>query len=119
MGRTRGYILVLLVAIWATMPALASLCPREVPPCCRGMREMCCMNGSGSALKVCCHMQMPGPAASPAAVVNSTDYAWHEAPPATLAGAPAQALLSSMHEPAAIAASPPLLLSRSYSILRI
>lgn len=119
MGRKRGYILVLLVAIWATMPALASLCPREVPPCCRGMREMCCMHGSGSALKVCCQMHMPGPFASPAAVVNSTDHAWQEVAQATPAGAPALELPSSTREPAAIAASPPLLLSHSYSILRI
>lgn len=119
MGRTRGYILVVLVAIWATMPGLASLCPREVPPCCRGMRETCCMHGSGSALKACCQMQMPGPAASPAAVVNSGDHARQEVAQAKPAGAPALELLSSTHEPAAIAASPPLLLSRSYSILRI
>jgi len=119
MGRARGYILVLLVAIWATMPALASLCPRQLPPCCRGMRNACCAGGNGSALELCCHLQMPKAAATPAAVVNTTDHAWHEVSLAVLANTPALESLSFTHEPIRTEASPPHRLSLASSILRI
>lgn len=119
MGKIRGYVLVLLVAIWATLPAFAGLCPKEIPPCCRGMREMCCMSGNAPAVNLCCHMQMPEAAATQAAVVNVTDHAWHEVSIAVVARAPMLASMPSIHERVEVASSPPVLLPRSHSILRI
>jgi hypothetical protein len=119
MGRRRGYILVLLVTLWATLPALASLCPRQIPPCCRGMREMCCMSSSAPVLNTCCHMQMPQAVVSPSAVVNSTDHAWHAVSFAVVAQAPAEEIVRVAVARVEFASSPPIVASHTTSILRI
>lgn len=119
MGKSRGYILVLLVAIWATLPALASLCPKELPPCCRGMREMCCMSMNASAANLCCPMHMHKGAASPAAVVNSTDNAAHAVPLMMLSHLDVKPGTRNDSMLVEVASSPPISADRSSSILRI
>lgn len=112
-------MLILLVTLWATLPALASLCPRQIPPCCRGMREMCCMSSSAPVLNTCCHMRMPQAVASPSAVVNSTDPAWHAVSFAAVVQAPAEEILQVAVAQVELAPSPPMFASHTISILRI
>lgn len=119
MGRSRGYILVLLVAIWATLPALARMCPQQIPPCCRGMRAMCCMNRNSPMANLCCPMQMQDTVASPAAIANSTDHVEDAALTGMVAPGPVQSVPSVVSAPVEIATSPPRPESRSFSILRI
>lgn len=119
MNTPRGSILVLLVAIWTTLPALAGICPKQIPPCCRGMREMCCMSSNTSAANLCCPLQMQEATASPAAIANVTDNATHAMSPTMVAFRPMQLVPPVVSTTAEMAPSPPIPAGRNLSVLRI
>lgn len=119
MAKARGFILVLLVAAWATLPAFAALCPQQMPPCCRAMQGMCCIRAGASGLDAVCCVRPSSAAVSPDAVVNTTERTWHSVTLAAMVDAPMPESLHTVHARATVAPSPPGLPSHTHSILRI
>lgn len=119
MDKMRGYILVLLVALWATAPALASFFPEQLPSCCRNMREMCCMSTDSPVASSCCPMHLHESASVLAAVQIGIDHAEQWMPLAFAMPGLIQQVPSVVFARPEIASSPPLPASRSFSILRI
>lgn len=119
MSKARGSILVFLLVLWATLPALASLCPWQLPPCCRNMQEMCCISGNAPTASLCCPMQMRNTAIARVAVVNSADNPAQSVPLMIVAQLPLAKEAHAVRTVAQIATSPPVSPDRDFSILRI